>query len=452
MWRQRPPAEHPKRPRPRRHSLGSLLTLAERIAAAGAPAAGLDVDGAVTQNARLGAAAKPRTAPPRPHVALRAQAPPFARPIATTSAPSAPAIQTKITSDTPTSAGKGSIAKAGFEAADAEESLGPNAMAAVLPVVASLPSGLDLTNAAHTLGQAVSAQTAAAKAPLETAPAAPEAGPISTGLRALAAKSSAAKAAAEDPQQNAASRSASSPKRRAERSLCSGGEHRRRHRGGCSGRRRRSGRNGRRRACTPQTPLAVSGVQKRTHLTVTGSRLFELTSSRALDALEAAPTAFVGVGPAIKAAAAVTARADSGAKPAVDAPPSTAAASINSRAVAADVVPVPAGVSVAVGDLADRLADEASSLAPSAASAPDATPARGPVKELQFQLEPADLGKVAVRLRMSTGRLTVDIGVASPGALVELEKQRDAMAAKLNTVAATAGKPRHSPTIDSRNT
>jgi hypothetical protein len=191
------------------------------------------------------------------------------------------------------------------------------------------------------------------------------------------------------------------------------------------------------------SPLPLRGVQARTHLTVVGSRLFSVASARAQQALESEPTSPPTPAPAVAVAPAAalpkaTSGAPSGGAPARD----DAAATTPARPFVSDATaglvaaPTPAAAtnSVPVADLGDRLADEAATLTPAAQDPTTAAP-RGPVKELMFQLEPADLGKVAVKLRLSTGRLTVDIGVDNPGALSELEKQRDAMAAKLSSSA-----------------
>ena len=188
------------------------------------------------------------------------------------------------------------------------------------------------------------------------------------------------------------------------------------------------------------SPLPLRGVQARTHLTVVGSRLFSVASARAQQALESEPTSPPTPAPAVAVAPAAalpkaTSGSPSGGAPARD----DAAATTPATPFVADATaglaaaPTPAD-SVSVADLGERLADEAATLT-TAAHDPTAAAPRGPVKELMFQLEPADLGKVAVKLRLSTGRLTVDIGVDNPGALSELEKQRDAMAAKLSSSA-----------------
>ncbi len=175
----------------------------------------------------------------------------------------------------------------------------------------------------------------------------------------------------------------------------------------------------------------LSAVQTRTHLTVQDSRLFQAASPRTQAALDASSAASSSTNAPTKSAATVAAppAAEAPALTDADAAPSREASSTVTTlsfatgvgAAAPDMASAP---SLTVAELPDRLASEAASL--------DTQPAaRGPVKELQFQLDPADLGTIYVKLRLTTGRLSVDIGVSNPGALAEIENQRDAMTSKL---------------------
>jgi len=85
---------------------------------------------------------------------------------------------------------------------------------------------------------------------------------------------------------------------------------------------------------------------------------------------------------------------------------------------------------VNLSDLGDQLVNAAQSLGPPDV-ATHAPLAAGPLKQLQLNLAPAHLGAVAVTLKMTNGKLSVDVGVANPNALAEVESQRDSIVAKL---------------------
>jgi hypothetical protein len=182
----------------------------------------------------------------------------------------------------------------------------------------------------------------------------------------------------------------------------------------------------------------LRNVQSRTHLTVSGSRLFALASPRAREALDRSPaTPATADTTSPPAAAPAGVAGDAAPEPGAGADDLLSSGSF-SQLIASDGVGfnplATADDSVSPVDLGDRLAAEASDLA-TASGDDSSTLARGAVKELQFQLEPAELGAVAVRLRLTTGGLSVDISVSNPSALVALEKQRDSMAAKLDGTA-----------------
>jgi len=92
---------------------------------------------------------------------------------------------------------------------------------------------------------------------------------------------------------------------------------------------------------------------------------------------------------------------------------------------------------MAVGKLAAALASQAAGLSPqtatSALSAPGTASVSGaqPVKELEIQLDPADLGAVSVKMRLSDGKLSVVMQVSKPSTLTAVEGERDAIAKRL---------------------
>jgi hypothetical protein len=94
---------------------------------------------------------------------------------------------------------------------------------------------------------------------------------------------------------------------------------------------------------------------------------------------------------------------------------------------------------VALGQLAERLATEASGLT-SRAPTSDSAPATGvgsaqAVKELQIDLDPADLGAVSVKMRLVQGKLSVVMEVATPSTLKAIENERGAITDRLGTAA-----------------
>jgi flagellar hook-length control protein FliK len=57
------------------------------------------------------------------------------------------------------------------------------------------------------------------------------------------------------------------------------------------------------------------------------------------------------------------------------------------------------------------------------------------VKELQIDLDPADLGAVSVKMRLVQGKLSVVMEVATPSTLKSIESERGAIAERLGTTA-----------------
>lgn len=111
-------------------------------------------------------------------------------------------------------------------------------------------------------------------------------------------------------------------------------------------------------------------------------------------------------------------------------------ANASSGVVNAQVNPAMMGAGpVACDQLADRLAAEASDLTSQPAAA-EATSATGgvkaqAVKELQIELNPADLGAVSVTMRMAQGQLSVVMEVAKSSTLKSIESERDAITDRL---------------------
>jgi flagellar hook-length control protein FliK len=93
---------------------------------------------------------------------------------------------------------------------------------------------------------------------------------------------------------------------------------------------------------------------------------------------------------------------------------------------------------VSLAQFPDVVADAAESLTASV----DATTATGaaatqPVKELQLDLAPADLGSVQVTMRLANGKLSIVVGVAKASTLTAIEGERDAIAARLGAGGST---------------
>lgn len=93
---------------------------------------------------------------------------------------------------------------------------------------------------------------------------------------------------------------------------------------------------------------------------------------------------------------------------------------------------------IALGRLAETLANQAvglSQAAQAASAAPGTASVAGsqPVKELEIQLDPAELGAVSVKMRLSDGKLSVVMQVSKPSTLEAVEGDRDAIAARLGS-------------------
>ena len=109
------------------------------------------------------------------------------------------------------------------------------------------------------------------------------------------------------------------------------------------------------------------------------------------------------------------------------------------RAVASQTATTNA-TSLPVSGLADFIASEAEAMstpASAGASSDDAaavtpqTPGATKIKELVISLEPENLGKMSLRLRLTNGKLSVSIGVANQQTLAALEGESGAIASRL---------------------
>ncbi len=109
---------------------------------------------------------------------------------------------------------------------------------------------------------------------------------------------------------------------------------------------------------------------------------------------------------------------------------------------------------IAVSQLAERLASAgerhgARRRLVQPASAAGAGTAQA-VKELQIDLDPADLGAVSVTMRLAEGKLSIVMEVATPSTLKAIEGERDAIADRLGLTSSVARNPDHQADRDER--
>ena len=211
-------------------------------------------------------------------------------------------------------------------------------------------------------------------------------------------------------------------------------------------------------AANGDASLGVSAAQSRTYLGVDSAEQSEaknsILRSQARSAADATATAGSDAAGAVDVAAAAAStqsetqsekRSTSGRNGSSSATPANPSAVVGRTATVADAAPglFNAGVNsavagsgpIAVGQLADWLAGEASGLTSQTASS-DATSAAAvgggqSVKELQINLEPSDLGAVSVKMRMANGQLSVVMEVAKSSTLNAIENERDAITDRL---------------------
>ncbi|MGD0762217.1 MAG: flagellar hook-length control protein FliK [Roseiarcus sp.] len=211
-------------------------------------------------------------------------------------------------------------------------------------------------------------------------------------------------------------------------------------------------------AANGDASLGVSAAQSRTYLGVDSAEQSEAKNSilrsqarSAANAAAAAGSATAGTVDVAAAAAASTQnesqsekRSTSGHNGSPSVSAANPSADVGPTAIVADATPglFNAGIGssvagsgpIAVSQLADRLAGEASGLTSQTASS-GATSAAAvgaqTVKELQIDLEPSDLGAVSVKMRMAHGQLSVVMEVAKPSTLNAIENERDAITDRL---------------------
>jgi chemotaxis protein MotD len=196
---------------------------------------------------------------------------------------------------------------------------------------------------------------------------------------------------------------------------------------------------------TADPSLGLQSLQSRTHLAMTN----------ALPVRASAPRATAAASAPVGASAAATqtsseptvqqgdaAPAQQHAAPAPISPIDADASASTPSSVAAVAVAGPAidpsssGLaSIPLSQLADFVADQASSLtSPGSPSAPSSNAAAPQaVKELEISLDPANLGAVSVKMRLANGKLSIVIGVSNSSTLAAIENERGAIAARLGS-------------------
>jgi chemotaxis protein MotD len=127
-----------------------------------------------------------------------------------------------------------------------------------------------------------------------------------------------------------------------------------------------------------------------------------------------------------------------------DPSPGPAASAIGSGASLATVStanpPVISVGPITLDQLADSIATAASGLTAKATASPNSpatasVQASQPVKELQLNLDPADLGAVSVKMRLTDGKLSVVMEVSNPSTLKAVEGERETIATRLGSTA-----------------
>ncbi len=196
------------------------------------------------------------------------------------------------------------------------------------------------------------------------------------------------------------------------------------------------------------TSLGLTAIRSRTYLGVDSAARSEAKNPVWRSQARFAATALAGSETAASAgaddAAAATTRRETwgekrsgssgaGAPHAAGSDPSVGLAASSSAAVSGDAAAAIGAGAIAVDQLPDRLAEEASALtAPTTPAASTSAGASGQaVKELQIDLDPAHLGSVSVKMRLAEGQLSVVVEVAQPSTLKAIEGERSAIADRL---------------------
>jgi chemotaxis protein MotD len=183
--------------------------------------------------------------------------------------------------------------------------------------------------------------------------------------------------------------------------------------------------------------LRLQSLQPRTHLAVANA-----IPARA-SAEERRLTAMPNATPTTHAASEQT-MGERGSFPSSPAPPrpdreAAAAPGVSAASPALASLGLDPGASafapVSLDQLPDFVADQASSLTSRAASTPAGAAPTAPqaVKELEIALDPADLGAVSLKMRLSNGKLSIVIGVASATTLSAIESERGAIVDRLGS-------------------
>ena len=182
---------------------------------------------------------------------------------------------------------------------------------------------------------------------------------------------------------------------------------------------------------TGDASLGFGKLQAKTHLAVAGSATAKATVAAASGTPASGAAATVAAADASHSATSGGGASSKGNGDASDAANPVAAISASAAAVSD---PASAAVgSVALPQLADFIAKEAQSLSSGGAKiAAESTTGNAKIKELEINLDPADLGKMSLKLRLSGGKLSVSIGVADPQTLSALQSERGAIESRLS--------------------
>ncbi|HYA72512.1 MAG TPA: flagellar hook-length control protein FliK, partial [Roseiarcus sp.] len=210
--------------------------------------------------------------------------------------------------------------------------------------------------------------------------------------------------------------------------------------------------------------LGLSAIQSRTYLGVDSAAQSEARSpiwrSQARSPAQAAVSSQPGATPAVAADNAAPApignetppekRPTSGRNgsqsvsapdPSAEREPVAIGPSASSALANPGVNPVVTGIGpIAVDQLPETLATQASALTSPTTTSSDSDAAASVgsaqvVKELQIQLDPADLGAVSVKMRLTDGKLSVVMEVSKPSTLKAVEGERDAITDRLGSTA-----------------
>jgi len=188
---------------------------------------------------------------------------------------------------------------------------------------------------------------------------------------------------------------------------------------------------------TGDASLGFGKLQANTHLAVAGSATAKATVAAASGTPASGAAATVAAADASHSATSGGGgNSGGGASSKGNGDASDAANPVAAISASAAAVSDPASAavgSVALPQLADFIAKEAQSLSSGGAKiAAESTTGNAKIKELEINLDPADLGKMSLKLRLSGGKLSVSIGVADPQTLSALQSERGAIESRLS--------------------